>query len=48
MTKLDEIIANNPFASYDLKRYYTENISFKFDIEKRNGMMLFLKMLEKL
>ncbi len=48
MTKLDEIIAAQSFPFYDLKKYFTENISYPLDEEKRNGMTLFLKMLEKL
>jgi chorismate dehydratase len=48
MSRIEEIIAAQSFNAYDLKKYYNENISFRFDEEKRNGMMLFMKMLEKL
>jgi chorismate dehydratase len=39
---LDEVIAENPYDKYDLKKYYTENISFDLTEEKRKGMELFL------
>ncbi len=48
LSKMNEIIVEKPFLPYDLNTYYSENISFRFDLEKRNGMMLFLKMIEKL
>lgn len=40
---LDRIVAENPYPAYDLKKYYTENISFSLTPEKRKGMELFLK-----
>lgn len=43
---LDEIVAENPFPPYDLKKYYTENISYRLDEEKKAAMQLFLSMLE--
>ena len=45
---IDEIITQHHLAEYDLKKYYTENIAYVLDEEKRNGMQLFLKMLERL
>ena len=48
LSKLDEIIACQQFPEYDLKSYFTENISFRLTDENRNGMQLFLRMLEKL
>ena len=45
---LAEIIIANPFPAYDLRTYYTENISYSLDDEKRKGMMLFLKLLEQM
>lgn len=39
---LDEVISENPFPAYDLKKYYKECISYKLDMEKRKGMDLFL------
>lgn len=43
---LDEIIANNPFEDYDLKKYYSLNISYKLDEKKQKGMELFLSILQ--
>jgi len=48
LSHLDEIIGMQSFPYYDLNTYFTENISYKFDEEKSNGMQLFLKMAEKL
>lgn len=48
LQKLDTIIANNTFPEYDLKKYYTENINFDFDENKKNGMTMFLKLVEQL
>ncbi len=43
---LPEIIAANPYEHYDLKKYYTENISFNLDEEKRRGLEEYLKRLK--
>ena len=40
------VVAENPFASYDLKKYYTENISYNLDAKKRKGLELFLSLLQ--
>lgn len=45
LSHLDEIIADNPFPYYDLRTYYTDNICFELDEEKKKGMALFLKLL---
>ena len=42
---LDRIVAANPYALYDLKKYYTENISFALTPEKREGMKKFLQLI---
>lgn len=42
---LDDVIAANPFAPYDLNTYYRNNISYLLDDGKRQGMALFLAML---
>ncbi len=44
MGHLDEIVADNPFPYYDLKKYYTENIHYFLDDDKRKGLELFLTM----
>lgn len=45
LQNLDEIVAENHFPYYDLKKYYTENIHFHIDIEKKKGLDKFLKMI---
>jgi chorismate dehydratase len=40
------VVAENPFATYDLNKYYTENISYTLDAEKRKGLELFLSLLK--
>ena len=42
---LDEIISNHPFSLYDLKKYYTIDINYRFDDEKRKGMEKFLEII---
>lgn len=39
---LPEIITAHPYEHYDLKKYYTENISFEFDDRKRQGLAVYL------
>jgi hypothetical protein len=46
MHHLDEIIAANPFPYYDLKKYYTECISYHLE-KKKAGMELFLRKLKE-
>jgi chorismate dehydratase len=41
---LDTIIAENPFPYYDLHTYYTKNIKFYLDDEKKKGLAKFLEM----
>lgn len=43
---IDEIVAANPFDSYDLKKYYTLHLSYQLDEQKRKGMELFLTYLK--
>ena len=42
---LDEIVHENPFPFYNLKTYYTENIHYYLDEEKRKGLAHFLEMI---
>jgi chorismate dehydratase len=46
MQHLDEIVAANTFPYYDLKKYYTENIKFYFDDEKKKGLNKFLELIK--
>lgn len=43
---LDDVIAEHPFNVYSLKTYYTENISYQLTKEKREGLKLFLELLQ--
>ncbi len=47
LNQLDEIVANNPYELYDLKKYFTENICYNLDEEKRKAMNYFLSEIEK-
>ena len=44
---IDQVVTENPYEAYDLKKYYTQNISYRFDDLKREGLALFLKKLER-
>ena len=40
---IDEIVANNRFDIYDLKKYYTLHLSYRLDERKKQGMSRFLQ-----
>ncbi len=42
---IDEVVAANPFPYYDLHTYYTQNIHYLLDADKKKGMELFLEMI---
>jgi chorismate dehydratase len=44
----DEVVAENPFKAYNLKEYFTKNISYHFDAAKQKGMELYLQYLQEL
>lgn len=44
---IDEIVESQHYTLYDLKKYYTSQISYKLDEQKRRGMNLFLQYLEE-
>ncbi len=44
----DAVIKENECEFYDLRTYYTQNISYKFTDEKLKGMNMFLYMLSQL
>jgi chorismate dehydratase len=48
LNKIDEVIKENYFIHYDLKKYYTKYINYQLDDEKRKGLALFLKKLRDL
>lgn len=42
---LEEVVAENPYETYDLKTYYTKNIAYQLTDDKRKGLALFLEKL---
>lgn len=40
---VEDVVAENPYSVYDLQKYYTKNISYQLDDEKRKGLQLFLE-----
>lgn len=42
---LEEIVAAHPFPAYDLMTYYTENIHYRLDEDKKKGLHLFLQLI---
>ena len=41
---IDAVVVLNPYPDFDLKKYFTEHISYVFDAEKRKGLgVAFLK-----
>jgi len=47
LSHLDEIIAQNPFPYYSLHTYYTDNIKFVLDENKKKGLAKFLELIGK-
>jgi chorismate dehydratase len=45
LNNLEDIIAGHPYKSYDLHKYYTENISYILDDQKKEGLKRFLQLL---
>ena len=43
LSHIDEIVTSLQFELYDLKKYYSLHLSYKFDDRKRKGMELFLQ-----
>ncbi len=43
LQQLDAVVAANPFPAYDLHTYYTRNIHYRLDAEKRRGLALFFE-----
>ncbi len=48
LQNLEAVIAENPFSLYDLHTYYTHNIDYLLNGEKRQGLDTFLTLLETL
>lgn len=45
LKNIDKVVAENPYKVFDLKKYFTQNISYQLTDEKRIGLSLFLKKL---
>jgi chorismate dehydratase len=45
---IDEIVAEQHYSLYDLKKYYNSQISYRLDEKKRMGMNLFLQYLDEM
>lgn len=43
LNKIDEVVKENPFTTFDLIYYYTDCISFDLDENKKRGLELFLE-----
>lgn len=47
MEHIPEIVAAHPFPDYDLQHYFTNNVHYELTDEKKQGMQLFLQMLQQ-
>ena len=45
LERIDEVVVKNPYTIFDLKRYYTQCISYDLTEAKRQGLALFLEKL---
>ncbi len=48
LEKTEKVIQELDYKNYDLKKYFTQNISYVLDDEKRKGLEMFLKLMEDL
>jgi len=48
VTGLEEVLLENPYPVYDLRTYYTRNISYQLTPSKRAGLTLFLQYINEL
>ena len=46
LSHIEEIVAQTPFELYDLKKYYTQHVSFRLDERKKKGMERFLELIK--
>ena len=46
LNNIDAVVAEQNFPHYDLKKYFTENISYEFDAAKKEALEMFLKYLK--
>ena len=43
---IDEVVTENPYPYYDLKKYFTQNIHYLLDEQKRKGLDKFLELIK--
>jgi chorismate dehydratase len=48
LKNIDDVVDQLDYKNYNLKKYFTENISYVLDDEKRKGLALFLKLIKEL
>ena len=48
LANLNYVVEENPFSAYDLRTYYTRNISYELTDSKRQGLALFLNYIKEL
>ena len=47
LNNLDSVIRENPYTIFDLKKYYSNNISYVLDAPKLKGLELFLQKIDQ-
>jgi len=47
VNRIDEVVKENPYITFDLNHYYTDCISFGLDENKKKGLELFIQKIEK-
>jgi chorismate dehydratase len=48
LSHIEEIVKENPFSLFDLRKYYTLHLSYTLDEKKKRGMNLFLQTLPEI
>ena len=46
LSKIDDIVKENPFSLFDLNKYYKLHLSYKLDAQKQKGLEQFLSILK--
>ncbi|MEZ5015759.1 MAG: menaquinone biosynthesis protein [Flavipsychrobacter sp.] len=46
LSNIDAIVEDNPFPYCDLKKYYTDNIHYYLDEDKKKGLQQFLELIQ--
>jgi chorismate dehydratase len=48
ISQMDDVVADTDFEAYDMKTYFTENISYELTAQKRKGLELFLQKIRQM